>query len=157
MTGRAPRSESALAGVRRIRGVSWRWREDAPLAELARRGGEAQAGVIAQEVQAVFPELVVEGEGGYLMVDYGGLAQVLVRAVEELVARTKELEGSGAPSLSDEGAKAEIDPLATALEHLNEAPGSLTNEDVQSLVGALVEAVKALDARISEMERAVQD
>jgi hypothetical protein len=30
----------------------------------------------------------------------------------------------------------------------------LTDEDVQALVGALVEAVKALDARISEIERA---
>ena len=156
MAGRAPRSESALAGVRRIRGVSWRWREDTQLAELARRGGDAQAGVIAQEVQGVFPELVVEGENGYLMVDYGGLAQVLVRAVLELRARANKLERHSAHSLSDEGAKAEIDPLAGAMEHLGEGPESLTSEDVQALVGALVEAVKALDARISEMERAIQ-
>src|SRR5262249_57920936 len=125
MTGGVPRWESALAGIRRIRGVSWRWREDAPLAELAGRGGEAQAGVIAQEVQSVFPELVVAGESGYLMVDYGGLAQVLVRAVEELRVRAKELDRRGASSLSDEGAKSEIDPLAGALAHLREGSGSL--------------------------------
>jgi endosialidase-like protein len=147
---------SALAGIRRIRGVSWRWREDTAVSELAGRGGEAQAGVIAQEVQAVFPDLVVEGERGYLMVDYAGLAQMLVRAVEELRARTDDLERRSATSLSDEGAKAEIDPLAGAMEHLREGPGSLTSEDVQALVGALVEAVKALDARVGAMERAAQ-
>jgi hypothetical protein len=156
MAGRASRSEGALAGIRRIRGVSWRWRDDAQVPELAGRGGEAQAGVIAQEVQAVFPELVIEGESGYLMVDYAGLAQVLVRAVDELRARTEELERRSAPSLSDEGAKAEIDPLAGAMEHLREGPGSLTSEDVQALVGALVEAVKALDARVSDVERSAQ-
>jgi hypothetical protein len=156
MDSRSARPESALSGIRQIRGVSWRWREDAPLAELSGRGGEAQAGVIAQEVQAVFPDLVVEPASGYLMVDYAGLAQVLARAVEELRARAKELEGLSAPSLSDERAKAEVDPLAGALKRLSEAPGSLSNEDVQALVGALVEAVKALDARISEIEQANQ-
>jgi hypothetical protein len=152
MDGRQPRSKSALAGVRRIRGVSWRWREDAPLEEISRRGGEAQAGVIAQEVQAAFPDLVVEGKSGYLMVNYVGLAQVLAQSVEELRDRTEELERFSAPSLSDDRAKAEVDPLAEALEHLSQAPGSLTSEDVQALVGALVESVKALDARISEIE-----
>jgi Chaperone of endosialidase len=155
-SGRAPSGEGALAGVRRIRGVSWRWREDAPLAELAGRGGEAQAGVIAQEVQAVFPDLVVEGESGYLLVNYVGLAQILARAVEELRVRAQKLERLSAQSLSDERAKAEVDPLADALKHLGESPESLTSEDVQALVGALVEAVKALDARIGELERAAQ-
>jgi hypothetical protein len=154
MDGGSLRGESALAGVRRIRGVAWRWREDAPLAELSGRGGEPQAGVIAQEVQAVFPDLVVEHRSGYLMVDYVGLARVLAEAVEELRDRTKELETLSAPSLSDQRAKAETDPLADALKHLSEAAGSLTNDDVQALVGALVEAVKLLDARISEIERA---
>jgi hypothetical protein len=146
MHGRSPRPESALAGVRRIRGVSWHWREDAPVAKISERGGEAQAGVIAQEVQAVFPDLVVEDANGYLMVNYGGLAQVLAGALEEL-------ERLSAPSLSDQRAKADVDPLADALQHLGEGSESLTSEDVQALVGALVEAVKALDARISEIER----
>jgi hypothetical protein len=154
--GGSLRPQGALAGVRRIRGVSWRWREHAPLEELSGRGGEAQAGVIAQEVQAVFPDLVVEHETGYLMVNYGGLAHVLAEAVEELRARAEELERLSAPSVSDERAKAEVDPLADALKRLNEGSGSLTSEDVQALVGALVEAVKTLDARIGELERALQ-
>jgi hypothetical protein len=154
MDGRSPRPDSALAGIRRIRGVSWRWRDDPPLAELSGRGGSAQAGVIAQEVQAVYPDLVVEHASGYLMVSYVGLAQELARAVQELRSRANELEGLSAPSLSDERTKEEVDPLAAALRRLNETPRSLTDEDVQALVGALVEAVKSLDARITELESA---
>ena len=63
-----------------------------------------------------------------------------------------DLEALGDPSLSDERAKEEINPLAAALERLNQTPSSLTDQDVQALVGALVEAVKALDARISKLE-----
>ena len=141
-----------MAGVRRIRGVSWRWRDDAALADPFLRGGSAQAGVIAQEVQEVFPDLVVEPPNGYLMVNYVGLAAVLAQALEELRARMVALEAPGDPSLSDERAKEEINPLAAALERLNHTPSSLTDQDVQALVGALVEAVKALDARISNLE-----
>jgi hypothetical protein len=154
MDSRPPRTGSALAGVRRIRGVSWRWREDAPLADPFLRGGSPQAGVIAQEVQAVFPDLVVEPPSGYLKVNYVGLAQVLAEAVEELRARAKALESLGTAALSDERLKEDVDPLTVALNHLSDAPGSLTDEDVQALVGALVEAVKALDARISALESA---
>ena len=152
MDSRPPRTDSALAGVRRIRGVSWRWRDDAALEDPFLRAGSAQAGVIAQEVREVFPDLVVEPPSGYLKVNYVGLAQVLAEAVEQLRARATRLEGLGAPSMSDERAKEEVNPLAAALERLNETPSSLTDQDVQALVGALVEAIKALDARISKLE-----
>lgn len=85
-----------LAG---IRGVSF---------EPRRRRGLVQAdegvniGVIAQEVEAAFPELVSAfGEHEYKAVNYGGLTAVLVEAVKELKAeldalreRVAALEGS---------------------------------------------------------------
>jgi len=49
-------------------------------------------GVIAQEVQSVLPEVVMERESGYLAVDYVKLVPVLIQAVKELSARVKELE-----------------------------------------------------------------
>ena len=134
--------------------MSWRWRYDTPLPELSGRGGQTQAGVIAQDVRAVFPDLVVENESGYLMVDYGGLARMVAAAVEELRSRTEQLERLGASSVSDERAKAGANPLAEALERLGDTPTSLTSEDVQALVGAMVEAVKALDVRIGALEAA---
>ncbi len=110
--------------------------------------------MIAQDVRAVFPDLVVENESGYLMVDYGGLARMVAAAVEELRSRTEQLERLGASSVSDERAKAGANPLAEALERLSDTPTSLTSEDVQALVGAMVEAVKALDVRIGALEAA---
>jgi hypothetical protein len=49
-------------------------------------------GVIAQEVEAVFPELVHTDERGVKMVSYNGLVGVLIEAVKELDARLEDLE-----------------------------------------------------------------
>ncbi|MCD7977026.1 MAG: tail fiber domain-containing protein [Tannerellaceae bacterium] len=48
-------------------------------------------GVIAQEVQEVYPDLVTENEG-YLAVNYNGLTALLLQKVKELEARIKEWE-----------------------------------------------------------------
>lgn len=42
-----------------------------------------QLGLIAQDVQKAFPEVVSEGGNGYLSVAYGRLSAVLVKAVQE--------------------------------------------------------------------------
>ena len=47
---------------------------------------------MAQEVEAVLPELVDSGSGsGYLGVDYSGLTAVLIEAMKELMAENAEL------------------------------------------------------------------
>jgi endosialidase-like protein len=74
--------------VRALRGVSWRWRDDAP-PEARRQPG---VGVIAQDVEAVFPELVTTGPDGIKRVDYVGLIGPLIEAVKELDARVRALE-----------------------------------------------------------------
>ena len=48
-------------------------------------------GVKAQEVQALYPELVHERDNGYLAVDYVKLTAVLIQAVKELSAKVDEL------------------------------------------------------------------
>ena len=49
-------------------------------------------GVIAQEVEQVFPELVTKDEFGFRRVNYNGLVGVLFAAVSELHAKVNELE-----------------------------------------------------------------
>ena len=49
-------------------------------------------GVLAQEVQAVFPELVTEGGDGILSVNYQGLVPVLINAINEQDAKMSEQE-----------------------------------------------------------------
>ena len=51
-----------------------------------------ELGVLAQEIEAVFPDAVVSDAGGLKQVDYAGLVAVLIEAVKELDARVRNLE-----------------------------------------------------------------
>jgi hypothetical protein len=51
------------------------------------------AGVIAQEVEAVLPEAVVEVQDGTKAVDYNATIALLIEAVKELKAEVNELKG----------------------------------------------------------------
>jgi hypothetical protein len=76
-----------MALVRQLRGVSFDWREDGPYGQEG-----ADLGVIAQEVEQVFPELVRTDDQGYKQVNYIGLIAPLIEAVKELDARVQALE-----------------------------------------------------------------
>ena len=49
-------------------------------------------GVIAQEIQAVLPEAVVERDTGYLAVDYHKIVPLLIEAIKDLAAKVEKLE-----------------------------------------------------------------
>ena len=51
-------------------------------------------GLLAQEVQKVFPELVSEDENGMLAVNYQALVPVLINALKEQENNYNELEKS---------------------------------------------------------------
>lgn len=85
---------NALDTVHALRGVSFTWNEKAKLS------GKKEVGLIAQEVQEVLPELVVEantlntdGET-HLTVDYAKMVAVLIEAVKELSAEVELLKGN---------------------------------------------------------------
>lgn len=70
-----------LAKVLGLRGVRFRWRES----------GAAAVGLIAQEVEKVFPELVVTDKStGYKAIRYGSLVAPLIEAVKELNGMARE-------------------------------------------------------------------
>jgi endosialidase-like protein len=72
-----------------IRGIAFEW-SDAPTS--TERPGQSNIGVIAQEVEAVFPELVsVYGDEGYKAVNYTGLTAALIEAAKELKAENERL------------------------------------------------------------------
>lgn len=65
-----------------IRVVSWEWNDEA--AALGLPPGDRRVGVIAQELEKLFPELVKPGADGYRRVDYSALAALAIAGVQEL-------------------------------------------------------------------------
>ena len=59
---------------------------------LWKDNGEECLGVIAQNIEEVFPQLVKQGED-HKTVNYNGLIGVLIEAVKELSDEVKELKG----------------------------------------------------------------
>lgn len=69
----------ALAKILQIRGVEFDWNNKTP------RAGQHAIGVIAQEVEKVFPTLVnIEKDSGYRVVDYAGLVSPLIESTKDL-------------------------------------------------------------------------
>lgn len=58
---------------------------------MARESAKRHYGVSAQDLQQLFPNLVVESQDGYLAVNYIELVPVLIRSIQELKA---ELDGA---------------------------------------------------------------
>lgn len=52
-------------------------------------------GLIAQELQTIYPNLVEEGEDGYLGINYVELVPILIRSIQELKQEVDELRGTG--------------------------------------------------------------
>jgi trimeric autotransporter adhesin len=76
--------ENALTTINQLNGVHFTWKQD----------DKKSIGVIAQEIEAVLPELVTETEGTKT-VNYNGLIGVLIEAVKELSAKVEKLENKG--------------------------------------------------------------
>ena len=72
--------DNALDKVTAMRGVTFT------------KDGEASSGVIAQEIEKIAPELVMDGD--YKSVAYGNLVGYLIEAVKELSAKVEELENA---------------------------------------------------------------
>ena len=79
--------ENALQKVNAIRGVTFEWNE-----KSHKTTGKKDIGVVAQEIEAVLPELVETRTNGYKAVDYQKLTAVLIESVKELTAKVEALE-----------------------------------------------------------------
>ena len=81
--------ENATEKVKQLGGYEFDWKKnDDP--EMIHEGHDI--GVIAQEVEAVLPEIVTDRENGYKAVEYQKLVALLIESNKELAARVEELE-----------------------------------------------------------------
>ena len=88
---------NALEKLSQIRGVEFDWTQS----HIDSRGGEDgyfvrrhDVGVIAQEVEAVLPEVVADREDGFKAVKYEKMIPLLIEAIKELQAEVAELKKS---------------------------------------------------------------
>ncbi|EJN25009.1 tail fiber domain-containing protein [Pseudomonas sp. WJP1] len=75
------RLENPTENLLKLRGVTFNWKQN----------DQADVGLIAQDVQKVYPQLV-RTEGDHLQVDYQKLVAPLIESVRELNARVQTLE-----------------------------------------------------------------
>ena len=80
--------DDSLAKVLTLDGIIYNWNELA----LNRDQNIREAGVVAQQIQKVLPEAVVEKEDGYLTVKYDRIIPLLIEAIKELSDEINELK-----------------------------------------------------------------
>ena len=90
----------ALERIMQLQGYNYYWKDESQDSSL-------QSGVIAQEVQKIFPELVHADNKGYLSVNYVGLIPVLIESIKE---QQKQIDTH---STIDKELRMEIDALST--------------------------------------------
>jgi hypothetical protein len=94
----------AMQIVQQLSGKSYRWKKNTGVAAIDAAeeltGGKRVIGLIAQEVQRVLPEVVQEGEDGYLAVNYAEIVPVLIEAFKEQVSHFKEIQTQVSTTLS---------------------------------------------------------
>jgi hypothetical protein len=82
---------NALSKLERLNGVTFNWNDLAK--ELESKNTEVkEAGIIAQEVNQVLPEVVTVRENGYMAVRYEKLVPLLIEAIKELHEEIKTLK-----------------------------------------------------------------
>jgi hypothetical protein len=79
---------NALDKISKLNGVTWEWNDD--VSDVTK--STPKTGLIAQEVQEVLPQVVIEREDGFLALDYSKMVGLLVEAIKEQQTTISNLE-----------------------------------------------------------------
>jgi hypothetical protein len=85
-----------------LEGVSFAWKSN----------GKENLGLIAQNVQGVFPELIATDSDGILSLNYDGLSAPIIQAIKEQQTQIDDLRGSSL--------KVEVDGLSSIVAALQD-------------------------------------
>jgi len=103
-----------LEKTTQLRGVNYKWINE-------EMGEGMQMGVIAQEVEAIIPEVVFTDDEGYKSVAYNKLVAVLIESIKELKAENEALKRSNEKTTAElENLKTRIAQIELALQELQE-------------------------------------
>ena len=110
--------ENALEKLQKIRGVTFDWRWD-EFDQISRFEVKPHGiGVIAQEVEKIFPEALNENIGKFKSVNYEALVAPLIEAVKELKAENEEMKAKLAKFAEMEARLAKFEAALDRLETL---------------------------------------
>ena len=77
--------QNSLQKIIQLNGYTYHWKNET-------LDNNLQTGVLAQEVQKLFPELVAENKDGILAVNYSGLIPVMIESIKEQQQQIDELK-----------------------------------------------------------------
>jgi hypothetical protein len=106
---------NALDKVTQMRGVTFNWKDP-------QRGTEQQVGVVAQEIEKIYPQLVVTDSNGTKGVSYDRLTGPLIEAVKELKSLfDTDHDGIAKLKAANAAQEAEIKALTARVDKLEAA------------------------------------
>jgi hypothetical protein len=103
---------NTLGNVNKLRGVAYQWADQS-------KSQRRQIGVIAQEVEEVYPEFVHTDEQGLKSVNYSQMVAVLIESVKELNAEIKALKAE------NNGLKTELSKVSSNEQRIADLESSL--------------------------------
>ncbi|MFZ9045397.1 MAG: tail fiber domain-containing protein, partial [Cyclobacteriaceae bacterium] len=106
--------QGSLEGVLSLRGVSYKWLNK-------KKTQRTQIGLIAQEVEEVYPEFVHTDAQGMKSVNYAQMTAVLIEAVKELNAKVESLESENGELKAE---LAEVSDLSNRIRRLEQLLGA---------------------------------
>ena len=107
-------------------------------------------GLVAQELQEIYPDLVVESQDGYLAINYLEIIPLLIRSVQELKAELDATKSSDAPIMKAQARNTDvtnIDAVVTTL--YQNTPNPFTESTL--ILCDVAEAVVNADLYIYDM------
>jgi len=115
----SPLSRS-LQKVSSLNGYHYYWKDDAKDQSL-------QTGLIAQDVEALFPELVKTDEKGFKSLNYTGLIPHLIESVKQLAKQNARLEAENAAFKADNKAiQDQLNKLESRIDQWIMSPSSMS-------------------------------
>ena len=99
-------------------------------------------GVMAQDLQKVFPDAVTKGDDGYLRIRFEDMFYAVINAVKELDCKINELSAQ---------VKTVLEDIVSVKSKNNEQDKII--EEQQKLIEVQQEAIKELQKRVSELEK----
>jgi hypothetical protein len=103
--------ENALENTIKMRGTSYYWKDE-------KKSQQRQIGVIAQEVEKIYPEFVHTNKEGYKAVNYAQMTALLIEAVKELNAKIIKLESDNKELTTALNEQQKLNNRITKLEKL---------------------------------------